>query len=1260
MKRNYFLTAILFAVTILSFSVMGQTEYFSEPESYVECINETIFDGISLYSFQGGFIFYNNSMANTTFKREFGFFKIESEGNYENDKEMFEKELKRYISIHWPQCSSEVLETDSIDVQLNENNIIVSFEGHEFIFDILLDSMLRLKEEILDEKPFMYELAENEELKTHLMLINKSFSVYSLSDYESDIMLNFGVYNDFENNTPPYLNLSQIINSTLYELSNYGIHIQSYIGEETLLELDFIDDEKDNITIKSYTAFLDINEELGYLSFTPSFKDYGYHKVPIYVSDGKNNLEITLIIDVLLRPEPEEDKDYEDFNCSNLKCIGAHFDAESGSCVCGVASEKYQSAVSSNPVSAEMLSSAGITGSAVLDDADISENFEENQPCVEKTMVLQEGRSCCEGLEPVFDEDTGASVCALIPRNMLSPQLTAIDLGSGNYVYVRDPSKLFVGDSYIKTAGESRGSFNNVYFETNTEITMEQEFAISSMADISHIDKEVTGSFVINYKPFINSEEYYDSCAENGDEVFASEKLGPVFCCEPRSFRSYYKFEKGNCTLKKPSFAIGICDSNWSSSCGDEVCGEGEDECNCFEDCSDIPDCSLLKCPYPYFDYENNSCVCLGKPSEEELESSAGEYFEGCLCDLVSEQISEERIEFCNCTENKIKFAGCGNLTFSSYCSGNSLSVEYSSDGCPSNITCTSDFSVEPSNIPYQNAKEMVEQRVKCVKLENKESKMNDEFGKVTGPAKVCFENNEWFLLELYSDDSKAEFGNYIDFLGTRQYYVHGESEILFNLNKSSENKSLLNSDISKADLMSNKSLFLDRYNKLKIDMSASNLGNKSIFFNDVSENKNETDNIFVTFFKSGNVSVIGSGEFVLEFRDQEINSLDKDNTFNAMYNWNNDFLNLTFINNMNIIKSLFTSEDLWSVKSRYDFISKDNPKHYSRLSNSIEFNLSDSGFISSPSNYLFYYEHYNYNRTFFLNSVVQLNFGDSSVVSINKRGDIQFRDDGISYVFNPEDSNMFFGRDIYSEDFEEDYILRSVEECIQDLLKEGLVDLEFVGKIYDWKLIWNSSSPYLNGEDQYLEFAEKQLKQYINTIGPLCIDTFYYESSSVSFYPENSMFKFDFELVEQEDGIINLSYGFNADWLALNPDEFRLAGEVNISSLFKGKQNESYLLKPEINTGIYPVFDFPPYFVNLDTSYNLKSGEEFLLYVEAEDSDDYEITYSDNSTLIDIDPFTGMINFTPEEEHIGVHEIEITASDLILGTRQKIELIIE
>ncbi len=59
-----------------------------------------------------------------------------------------------------------------------------------------------------------------------------------------------------------------------------------------------------------------------------------------------------------------------------------------------------------------------------------------------------------------------------------------------------------------------------------------------------------------------------------------------------------------------------------------------------------------------------------------------------------------------------------------------------------------------------------------------------------------------------------------------------------------------------------------------------------------------------------------------------------------------------------------------------------------------------------------------------------------------------------------------------------------------------------------------------------------------------------------------------------------------------------------------------------------------------------LNEDEEFNLTMSAIDADGNKVTWADDTDMFDIDPDTGVIDFTPAQKDVGTHQVTLTASD--------------
>jgi len=93
-----------------------------------------------------------------------------------------------------------------------------------------------------------------------------------------------------------------------------------------------------------------------------------------------------------------------------------------------------------------------------------------------------------------------------------------------------------------------------------------------------------------------------------------------------------------------------------------------------------------------------------------------------------------------------------------------------------------------------------------------------------------------------------------------------------------------------------------------------------------------------------------------------------------------------------------------------------------------------------------------------------------------------------------------------------------------------------------------------------------------------------------------------------------------------------------------------------KIFTFIVKLEDHAPVINMSVTNFTIPVGTHFYYKVNAYDSDGDTITYSDTCNLFNISPFTGVIEFTPIKDEIGIHKCKIVVSDGILSNYTKVE----
>jgi hypothetical protein len=93
-------------------------------------------------------------------------------------------------------------------------------------------------------------------------------------------------------------------------------------------------------------------------------------------------------------------------------------------------------------------------------------------------------------------------------------------------------------------------------------------------------------------------------------------------------------------------------------------------------------------------------------------------------------------------------------------------------------------------------------------------------------------------------------------------------------------------------------------------------------------------------------------------------------------------------------------------------------------------------------------------------------------------------------------------------------------------------------------------------------------------------------------------------------------------------------------------------------NINVAPSPD-PP-FLDIIPDAKIDAGEKFLYFADAQDPDGDKLVFSDDTDLFEIDPDSGRISFTGEEDDVGKHTVTITVSDGNLTDSQSFRIEIE
>ncbi|UCE73526.1 MAG: TIGR03790 family protein [Methanomassiliicoccales archaeon] len=129
-----------------------------------------------------------------------------------------------------------------------------------------------------------------------------------------------------------------------------------------------------------------------------------------------------------------------------------------------------------------------------------------------------------------------------------------------------------------------------------------------------------------------------------------------------------------------------------------------------------------------------------------------------------------------------------------------------------------------------------------------------------------------------------------------------------------------------------------------------------------------------------------------------------------------------------------------------------------------------------------------------------------------------------------------------------------------------------------------------------------------------------------LSFYDDSGLFQID-----KDTGIIFFTPS--------NDDVGTHTVKVTVKDEDGAMANETVTFKV-LNANDPPVLDFI-------SNWQATEDKEFTLTITADDIDaDDSMTFSDNTTLFDIDPNTGEITFTPKNEDVGVHLVNISVVD--------------
>ncbi len=75
-------------------------------------------------------------------------------------------------------------------------------------------------------------------------------------------------------------------------------------------------------------------------------------------------------------------------------------------------------------------------------------------------------------------------------------------------------------------------------------------------------------------------------CAQNGERVFGSSQFGPTTCCSKNAGIKPNSYLAGGMCVSTNDGSKGTCIDYWWQTCGNGLCGNGEDQCSCPVDCA--------------------------------------------------------------------------------------------------------------------------------------------------------------------------------------------------------------------------------------------------------------------------------------------------------------------------------------------------------------------------------------------------------------------------------------------------------------------------------------------------------------------------------------------------------------------------------------------------------------------------------------------------------------------------------------------------
>lgn len=282
------------------------------------CVKDVAIPGIYLLASKGGYIYSYDKVLNV----EYGpvAYHIENSEDISPDKEFMERELAKFIEESLKLCINNLEDFDGYDFEfgemeikpeINENVVFVGIKypitlkrGRSKIkisrfdatYPVRFGHILDIKDEIIpkikNSKTIDVGYISSFDVEVSLLPYDKNNLVYSIFDNKSSInddlfIFNFGVNSRFLENKPPIMH--DIPEKT------------AYVDEIFIFRVTASDPDGDTLTFKDETGLFDIDQQTGNINFIPTPADNGSYEIPIIASDGVNEADKILKLDILTR-----------------------------------------------------------------------------------------------------------------------------------------------------------------------------------------------------------------------------------------------------------------------------------------------------------------------------------------------------------------------------------------------------------------------------------------------------------------------------------------------------------------------------------------------------------------------------------------------------------------------------------------------------------------------------------------------------------------------------------------------------------------------------------------------------------------------------------------------------------------------------------------------------------------------------------------------------------------------------------------------